>query len=178
MSDVLNMPRVDGRDVAAIMDPRPLVIVGAYDPGTERVGFATIIWATPVSHDPAMVAFALRATSHTMGIIQQTNRFSLAVLPPDAESERIVEVCGMNGCTTDKGELVSHVIHGEAPIPAHAYGWEICAVESIAEAGDHLLVIGRVFEAASAAERDAKDCLAPRGTLLCIQHNDYASLTT
>ena len=176
MSDVLNMPRVEGRDIAAIMDPRPLVIVGAYDPEAERVGFATIIWATPVSHNPAMVAFALRAASHTMSIIQRTNRFSLTVLPPDTERERIVEVCGTNGHATDKGGLVAHTLHDGVPSPAHAYGWEVCEVESITEAGDHLLVVGRVLEAASAAARDAKDRLAPRATLLCIQHGVYDSL--
>lgn len=176
MSDVLSMPRVEGRDIAAVMDPRPLVIVGAYDSTAERVGFATIIWAMPVSHDPAMVALALRAASHTMSIIQRTRRFSLTVLPPDAESERIVEVCGTNGHTTDKGALVKHVLHNGAPIPTHAYGWEICAVESIAETGDHLLVVGQVLEAASAAGRDAKGRLAPCETLLCVQHGDYAAL--
>lgn len=174
MSDILSLPRVEGRDVAALMDPRPLVIVGAYNPGTERVGLATIIWATPISHDPAMVAFALRSMSNTMSIIQETGRFSLTVLPPDAESERIVEVCG--GKSADKGSLVEYVIHDGVPVPSHAYGWEVCEVESITETGDHLLVIGRVREAASAAERDAKDRLAPRATLLCVQHGDYSAL--
>ena len=174
MTNVLNMSRVEGRDIAAVMDPRPLVIVGACEPAAGRVGFATIIWATPVSHEPAMVAFALRAASRTMDIIQNTDRFSLSVLPPDAESERIVEVCGSKD--SDKGELVEHVLHNNVPIPSHAYGWEVCEVKSITETGDHLLVVGRVLEAASAAERDDKGRLAPRDTFLCIQHGDYDSL--
>lgn len=171
------LPRIEGRDVAAIMDPRPLVLVGAWDPEEKRVGFATIIWATPVSHAPAMTAFALRAKSHTMGLIQRTGRFSLSVLPPGEESERLVEACGnVSGHAFDKGELVPHAIHEGAPLPDHAFSWEICDVDSITETGDHLLVVGRVLEAASAAPRDAKGRLAPRGTLLCIQHGDYASL--
>lgn len=177
MDDVLGFPRVEGRDIAAVMDPRPIVIVGAYDPVAERVGFATIIWATPVSHTPPMVAFALRAGSHTMGIIRRTGRFSLSVLPPDAEGERIAEACGnASGRSVDKGAIVAHALHDGTPIPSHAYGWEVCEVESISEAGDHLLAVGRVTEAASAAERDAEGRLAPRGTLLCIQHGAYASL--
>ncbi len=171
------LPRVEGRDVAAIMDPRPLVIVGAYDPETDHAGFATIIWATPVSHSPAMVAFALRPKSHTMGIIQHTGRFSLSVLPPDAESERIVEACGgASGHDVDKSALVSHSVHDDAPLLDHAYGWEICEVDSITETGDHLLVVGRVLQAASTALRDEKGRLAPHDTLLCVQHGAYGSL--
>lgn len=178
MDGVLGMPRVEGRDVAAVMDPRPVVVVGAYDPDAERVGFATIIWATPVSHEPAMVAFALRASSHTMGIIRRTNRFSLSVLPPDAESVRITEACGgASGATVDKGEIVAHVLHDGVPLPEHAYGWEACEVESITETGDHLLVVGRVLEAASGAERDGKGRLSPMGTLLCVQHGTYGALS-
>lgn len=177
MDDALKLPRVEGRDIAAIMDPRPLVIVGAWDPTTQRVGFATIIWATPVSHEPALVAFALREGSHTMSIVRETGRFSLSTLPPDAEGERIVDACGgSSGRTVDKGSLVPHAIHQDVPIPAHALSWEACEVESLTEAGDHLLVVGRVAEAASAAPRDSKGRLAPRATLLCIQHDDYASL--
>lgn len=177
MDDALKLPRIGGRDIAALMDPRPLVIVGAWDPAEERVGFATIIWATPVSHDPALVAFALRERSHTMSIVRKTGRFSLSVLPNDVESARIVDACGSSsGHAIDKGALVAHTVHESTPIPEHALGWEACEVESITGAGDHLLVVGRVLEAASAAPRNDKGRLAPRATLLCIQHDDYASL--
>ncbi len=169
---------VEGRDIAAIMGPRPLVIVGAWDPIEQRTGFATIIWATPVSHSPAMVAFALRSGSHTMGIIQRTGRFSLTVLPDDAESERIVEVCGgSSGRTVDKGVLINHQLREGTPIPDHAWGWEVCEVESVTETGDHLLVVGRVQQAASASPRDEKGRLAPRTTLLCVQHDHYDALS-
>lgn len=177
-SCVPTLSPVEGRDIAALMDPRPLVIVGAYDPAEERVGFATVIWAMPVSHDPAMVAFALRERSHTMELIQRTGRFSLSVLPPDAESERIVEACGSStGHTVDKGALVAHRLREDTPVPDHAYGWELCEVGSIAPTGDHLLVIGYVEQAASAAPRDEKGRLAPRETLLCIQHGCYGALS-
>lgn len=177
MDDALKLPRIKERDIAAIMDPRPLVIVGAWDPTMQRTGFATIIWATPISHDPALVAFALREGSHTMSIVRKTGRFSLSMLPADTESERIVDACGSSsGRTTDKGALVAHTVFQDAPIPEHAFSWEVCEVESITGAGDHLLVVGRVLEAASAAPRDEKGRLAPRTTLLCVQHDDYASL--
>lgn len=173
----------DGRDIAAILDPCPLTIIGAQTPDG-RTGFATVIWATPVSHNPAMVAFALRAKSHTMGLIREAGVFSLSTLPADEESVQLVEYCGNNtGHRIDKTERVAFEVvsahDGEgaeyvAPVPLHALSWEIGRVESIQEAGDHLLVIGRVLCAASAASRDGKGRLAPTETLLCIQHGAYA----
>lgn len=185
-------PTAEGRDIAAMLDPCPLTIIGSHD-AEGRTGFATVIWAMPVSHYPAMTAFALRPKSHTMGIIQSSGYFSLSTLPSDAESIRIVEDCGgKTGHKTDKGSLVEHELiatceEAEAqpaevaesqpallPVPVHALSWEICEVESIQEAGDHLLVIGRVLKAASRASRDEKGRLAPTETLLCIQHDAYA----
>lgn len=106
---------VGGRDVAALQDPRPAVLVGARSNAGE-VCFATVIWVTPVSHSPAMVAFALRAKSHTMGIIRATGRFSLSVPPADAEGVRLVEFCGGNtGRLVDKGAAVAHALVSTDP---------------------------------------------------------------
>lgn len=175
-----------GRDIAAILDPCPIAIIGAAGENTAAVenspiGLATVIWAMPVSHQPAMTAFALRAKSHTMGLIRETSFFSLSTLPADEEGVRIAEFCGYNtGHRTEKAaEIACELVQPtEAPlalpVPRHALSWEICAVESIREAGDHLLVVGRVLQAASRASRDEKDRLAPAETLLCIQHGAYA----
>lgn len=99
---------LSGRDVAALHDARPICLVGARSDEGE-VGFATVIWATPISHSPAMVAFALREKSHTMGIIRATGRFSLCVPFADAEGIRLAELCGKNtGHAIDKGAAVPH----------------------------------------------------------------------
>lgn len=203
----------NGRDVAAILDPCPIAIIGAAGRSgaaatkgartanenagegngaagaagentaaeSSPIGLATVIWTMPVSHQPAMTAFALRAKSHTMGLIRETGFFSLSTFPADEESVRIAEFCGYNtGHRTEKAaEIACELVQpAEAPlalpVPEHALSWEICAVESIQEAGDHLLVVGRVLQAASSASRDDKGRLAPAETLLCIQHGAYA----
>lgn len=170
-----------GRDVAAILDPCPVCIIGARLVEVEaeigaNIGFATIIWAMPISHSPAMVAFALRAKSHTMSLIQATGRFSLSTLPADEEGVRILEHCGYNtGHRIDKSEALEYELIDGLPVPSHALSWEICEVESIRETGDHLLVVGRVLQAASRGSRDDKGRLAPAETLLCIQHGAYAA---
>ena len=98
----------EGRDIAAILDPASLTIIGAREEGG-RIGFATVLWATPVSHNPAMTAFALRAKSHTMSLIQKNGFFSLSTLPADDEGVRLVELCGNNtGHKLNKAEHVEY----------------------------------------------------------------------
>lgn len=185
---------VSGRDVAALMNPRPVVIVGSCKPAgagereshskeDERldIGFATIVWATPLSHEPPLVAFALRAASHTMGIVKEAGAFSLSFLPDDGESASLAETCGnQSGHEVRKDELVPyHIVEAEgiaAPVPNHSLSWELCRVERIEEAGDHLLVIGAVVKAASRAFRDERNRLAPRETLLCVQRGCYGGI--
>lgn len=201
---------VSGRDVAALQDPRPACLIGARSNAGE-VCFATVIWVTPVSHTPEMVAFALRAKSHTMGLIRETGCFSISVAPADAEGVRLVEFCGGNtGRLVDKGAAVEHelvsvggaatetttgerlaqkmqsdataaaraseTVGGErlVPVPLHSFSWEVGVVESIQEAGDHLLVVGAVTKAGTLSERDERGQLAPYESLLCVQRGAYA----
>ena len=99
-----------GRDVAALLDPRPVIIVGSVG-RRDEVGFATIIWAMPVSHDPALVAFSLRARSHTMSCIQTSGHFSLNVLPPTPEGVFLCEQVGTRtGFQFNKNVVVKHRI--------------------------------------------------------------------
>ncbi|MDO4291033.1 MAG: flavin reductase family protein [Eggerthellaceae bacterium] len=204
---------VSGRDVAALQDPRPACLIGARSNAGE-VCFATVIWVTPVSHNPEMVAFALRAKSHTMGIIRETGCFSISVPPADAEGVRLVEFCGGNtGRLVDKGAAVEHELVrvgdvGNAtdaadrpaqeaqsdaaaavgasevaaaerlvPVLLHSFSWEVGVVESIQEAGDHLLVVGVVTKAGTLATRDERAQLTPYESLLCVQHGAYAKAT-
>ncbi|MCI8468944.1 MAG: flavin reductase family protein [Eggerthellaceae bacterium] len=192
----------EGRDVAALMDPRPVVVVGACAPenagareragGGPAVGFATVIWVTPLSHNPPLVALALREKSHTMGLLRATGAFSLSTLDAaDADAAALTELCGNNtGRSFDKEAAVGYVMAslpaeggpdgapgaGALPVPASALSYELCTVESVQPAGDHLLVIGRVLAAAARASRDAKGRVAPVETLLCVQHGAYAGI--
>lgn len=135
-----------GRDVAALQDPRPACVIGARSDAGE-IGFATVIWVTPLSHNPAMVAFALREKSHTMGIIRETGRFSISVPPADAEGVRLIEFCGGNtGHRVDKGAEVDHKLVSVTP----AEGAD--DVQRDAEAAGQDLAIGPGDAAASDPE--------------------------
>ena len=165
------MQPATGRDIAALMDPRPACVIGACHEGS--VGFATVIWVTPDS--PALVAFALREASHTMGLLRASGRFSIAVPLANEAGMELIETCGnQSGHGVDKGALVSHQMIEGVPVPCEAYAWEACIVRSIQEAGDHLLVIGEVERAATACDqRDGRGRLLPFDGLLCVQHGAY-----
>ena len=181
---------VGGRDVAALQDPRPACIVGACAPDGQ-VALATVIWATPLSHTPPLVAFALRERSHTLGALRATGRggragvgggratgrFSLSVAAATAEGARAVEQCGTaSGHAGDKGALVAHDLVDGLPVPRACASYLLCSVEGIQEAGDHLLVIGAVEAAATrCGQRDPKGRLLPFETLLCVQHGAYGA---
>lgn len=178
--------QVTGRDVAALLNPRPAVVVGAHD--GDETGFATIAWITPISHDPALLAFALRAQSHTMGLIREAGAFSVSVL--DARASDSIEVatyCGNgSGHREDKGKGLAHqlvkpkgqvgkeIADRELPVVAGALSWLACEVEDIREAGDHLLTTAFVTEAHTRCDGDDKGRVSSIDALLCIQHDVFA----
>lgn len=179
----LSMHVIEGRDVAASLGPRPLAIIGARDGDT--IGFATVAWATPVSHTPPMVAFALRSKSHTFGLVSKTRRFTISV--PDAQMDdaaETVKACGnKTGNTVDKSELVDWRLLPAAqssarePLPAIEGALTVfeCRVDHLDPAGDHMLVIGYVDRAWSRAGSDDRGRIDATDALLCVQHDVFTT---
>ncbi|HIR43012.1 MAG TPA: flavin reductase family protein [Candidatus Aphodovivens avicola] len=179
----LSMRAIEGRDVAASLGPRPIAVIGARD--GDRIGFATVAWAMPVSHTPPMVAFALRSKSYTFGLVRNTRRFSVSV--PDAsidDAVKTIEICGnKTGSLVDKSELIDWRLLPAAeksikePLPALAGALTVleCRMEKIEPAGDHLLVIGYVDRAWSRGGSDARGRLDATDALLCVQHDLFAT---
>lgn len=179
----LSMHVIEGRDVAASLGPRPLAIIGARD--GDAIGFATVAWATPVSHTPPMVAFALRSKSHTFGLVSKTRRFTISV--PDAQMDdaaETIKACGnKTGNTVDKSELVDWRLLPAAqssarePLPAIEGALTVfeCRVDHLDPAGDHMLVIGYVDRAWSRAGSDDRGRIDATDALLCVQHDVFTT---
>lgn len=179
----LSMHVIEGRDVAASLGPRPLAIIGARD--GDAIGFATVAWATPVSHTPPMVAFALRSKSHTFGLVSKTRRFTISV--PDAQMDdaaETVKACGnKTGNTVDKSELVDWRLLPAAqssarePLPAIEGALTVfeCRVDHLDPAGDHMLVIGYVDRAWSRAGSDDRGRIDATDALLCVRHDVFTT---
>ena len=157
-----------------------MTIIGACGPNGETC-FATVIWVTPLSHNPPLIAFALRAKSRTMQLIQQSRACSITTLPVTENAVELAEYCGTtSGNIVDKASQVPHFTAtaengSPVPVPELAYAWEVCRVNDIQQAGDHLLVICSVEKAHIDCKRDEKGRLIPHDMLLCVQHGTYAA---
>lgn len=170
-----------GRNIAALLNPRPLVLIGAGD--DDETCFATVAWVTPVSHFPAMVAFALRARSRTMDLIRSERLFSLSTLDAnDPASTELATYCGTtSGHREDKGAHVPHHLmylegtDATVPVVEKALSWLICKTDDIRETGDHLLVTAFVHEAQTRCGNDASGHVRSLDALLCVQHDAFAS---
>lgn len=197
---------VSGRDISALLNARPVMIVGAHhansldaaDPlspenstscaATHETCFATIAWAMPLSHDPAMVALSIRERSRTFELLRAAGCFSISTLDGrDCASPEIATYCGnTTGQAEDKATSVLHKLiqvkraRGTFIVPTldAALSWLACEIESIRSMGDHMLVCAYVREAKTRCGIDAQGRIASLDTLLCIQHDVFGSIDT
>jgi len=96
---------------------------------------------TSISLDPPLVGFFPDKASSSWPRIENTGRFCVNVLAHDQ-----VDICRRFAAKgTDKFQDLAH---GESPngLPLldHAVAWIDCSLHSVAEIGDHLLVVGEV----------------------------------
>jgi flavin reductase (DIM6/NTAB) family NADH-FMN oxidoreductase RutF len=122
--------------------PTGVTIVTAIDQAGKPIGFAVGSF-TSVSLDPPLVAFLPARSSTTFPKVRAAASFCVNVLGSDQE-----EVCRL--FATRGAEKFSRLkwtpAPSGAPILDGASAWLDCTIETIHEAGDHLIVVGRVHE--------------------------------
>lgn len=98
---------------------------------------------TSVSLDPPLVAFCVAHSSATWARIREAGKFCVNVLRSDQEA-----LCRtFAGKAADKFAGVGwHPAPSESPILDGVLAWLDCTVEATHEAGDHLMVVGRVHD--------------------------------
>ncbi|WP_158882872.1 3-hydroxy-9,10-secoandrosta-1,3,5(10)-triene-9,17-dione monooxygenase reductase subunit [Amycolatopsis anabasis] len=108
--------------------------------GDRPVGFACQSFAA-LSLEPPLVLFCPARTSRTWPVLERAGRFAVNVL---AGSQREVSaVFGARGA--DKfAEVDWSPAPSGAPLLDGALTWIDCALETVHEAGDHYVVVGRV----------------------------------
>lgn len=133
-----------------------VTVVSAMD-GDTPVGFACQSFSA-LSLDPPLVLFSPACTSRTWPAIERAGHFCVNVL---AESQRDVStVFGTGGTDKFAGVRWSTAPSG-SPVLNGVLTWVDCAVETVHEAGDHYVVIGRVLELGPC--RDEQPLLFYRG---------------
>ncbi len=123
----------------------------------EPVGFACQSFAA-LSLDPPLVLFCPGRTSRTWPLIEAHGHFCVNVL---SHAQRDVSaVFGKAGADKFAGVPWAPAPSG-APILAGVLTWLDCAIETVHDAGDHYVVVGRVTSLGE--QRDERPLLFYRG---------------
>jgi flavin reductase (DIM6/NTAB) family NADH-FMN oxidoreductase RutF/DNA-binding IclR family transcriptional regulator len=120
--------------------PTGVAIITAIDADGRPAGFAVGSF-TSVSLDPPLVAFLPARSSTTFPKVRESASFCVNVLGSDQE-----DVCRLFATTgADKfAALGWSAAPSGVPVLDGASAWLDCTIETIHEAGDHLIVVGRV----------------------------------
>jgi flavin reductase (DIM6/NTAB) family NADH-FMN oxidoreductase RutF len=122
-----------------------LYVVTAVD-GQDRGAFLAN-WLSQVSFDPPMVVVSVEADSHSLPVIRGGGRFAVSVLESGQR-----ELAGHFGKKTrNVGDKLAGMDHHPSatglPILDAALSYIVCQVTGEIEAGDSVVVLGKVIEA-------------------------------
>ena len=118
-----------------------VTVVTAMDRGTP-VGLSVNSF-TSVSLDPPLVAYCVARTSATWPRIRDAGWFCVNILSENQEG--LSRVFATRGVDKFRG-IGWHPTLSGAPVLAGVLAWIECTIEAEHEAGDHVLVLGRVRE--------------------------------
>jgi 3-hydroxy-9,10-secoandrosta-1,3,5(10)-triene-9,17-dione monooxygenase reductase component len=115
-----------------------ITVITAMD-GEEPVGLAANSF-TSVSLDPPLVLFCAAKSSTTWPRIQRSGHFTVNVL--DEHQEDVSQLFAQRGA--DRFGKVSWRVGTQGPILDDVHAFLDCTIEAEHEAGDHIIVVGRV----------------------------------
>ena len=135
-----------------------VTVITAVDPdGGEPVGLAANSF-TSVSLDPPLVAFCAAYASTTWPRIERAGRFCVNILGED--QEELCRVMATKGADKFHGIGWSPSVN-ESPVLDGALAWIDCTIDAEHDAGDHVIVVGRVHDLG--LEEEGKPLLFFRG---------------
>jgi len=129
-----------------ILSPRCTVLISTQDK-EGRPNAAPFSFVAPISSSPPLVLFAAAPKRHTLANVRETGEFVLNIVP-----EQLIDslwICSKpfpkgvseireSGLTERKSAIV------KTPGIEECLGWIECQLEFEREAGDHILVVGKV----------------------------------
>ncbi|MEW6034638.1 MAG: flavin reductase family protein [Chloroflexota bacterium] len=138
---------IEARSFYEVLAPRCAVLISTADKDG-RPNAAPFSFVMPVSMDPPLVVFASVPTRDTLANIRESGEFVLNIVPEDILAKMIV--CskafprGVNEIQeAGLKERASRKVR--APGVQECVAWLECSLEFEKEAGDHVLVVGRVL---------------------------------
>ena len=114
----------------------------------ETRGAFTANWLSQASFDPPMVMVSVEKDSHSLPIIRASREFTVNVL--ETGQRRLAGHFGKK--TAKVGDKLAEIEHYQTdsglPILNDAIGYVVCRVTNEMDAGDSVVVLGEVVEAA------------------------------
>lgn len=126
--------------------PTGVVIVASTGPEGSPVGM-TVGSFTSVSLDPPLVAFLPAKTSSSFPAIREGGKFCVNVLA--AQQQNVCRMFARSGADKFAGVAWEPTQATRSPRIKGVVAWIDCEIETIHDAGDHYIVIGRVQELAA-----------------------------
>lgn len=117
-----------------------ITVITAMD-GEEPVGLAVNSF-TSVSLDPPLVLFCAAKSSSTWPRIESAGHFTVNVL--DEHQEDVSRLFATPG--TDRFGQIAWRVGSQGPILEDVHAFIDCTLETTHDAGDHIIVIGRVVD--------------------------------
>lgn len=105
---------------------------------------STVSAFSSLSMDPPMLMIALNRGSETLKAVTTSRRFGVNVLGSD--NAELAMTFARKG--TDKFSGVEWHYEQDAPRILATAGWIACAVDTLTEGGDHVIISGHVLDAA------------------------------
>jgi len=131
-----------------ILSPRAVVLISTIskEGGSNAAPFSFV---TPASVEPPMIAFASDPEHHTISNIRETGDFAVNV--PGEDMLNQLWTCGEDfpkgvseikkaGLTEEKSKKI------KSPKVSEALAKFECKLEAMHEAGDHIIVVGRIVD--------------------------------
>jgi len=150
----MSMVNVKGRDIAALLNPRPVALITCCDT-TGQPNVLSVTWTMPVSHEPPIIAISIAPSRHSHSLLLETNEFVLNIV--GQSFLKAVETCGnCSGKSVDKFANAtlqtekSHCVR--PPRIAGALGYLECRIEERRTVGDHSLFLANVLHAEALEE--------------------------
>lgn len=125
--------------------PLPVSVVTVGRGGAENA--LTVSWICPVSFDPPQIMFAADRLHYSVDFLRSTKNFAVNLLR-DGQKRYAAHFARQTMAHEDKLKVVPtrEAVTGAA-ILTEALSYLDCEVTALHEAGDHVIVVGRVLEA-------------------------------
>lgn len=171
-----SLNELTGNEVATLLIPTTVTLLTARDEdGTDKV--ATIAWAMPISHEPSLIAVAIRPGGQTACAMRTSGSFIVNVLGANEGAVSIAMTCGKKQGVDNRlaeAQLTTcSGAHVSAARIEQAISWIECELVESRVYGDHELFIGRTLVAETRGMLDENSKLEPIPALLMGQRGCF-----